>query len=414
MNLETNDTDALELYRNWRSVRVDRVASTPTLLPLKIFSRAPNDDFTFSLFKSWLGSVSADYEAYYVWTNPPDQFEKFLNGLTLSKPNVIIGIKDLLDMWLDFNWWTDSAQKGTQLLIQLAQQHPNKNFIIFTSLENLNLEIVAVPNLQVISWGGDLLNQAQQYPKLEPVLNKNFNSDQPFISLNRNTRQHRLILLSYLFGCGYDQHGYISYLGQCRPEYEKPDLLDILPWEFDMERHVDCREKILLGYTKFYNNKSLMVDDYGIYGKAVNNNVGNFDQSLRLKYQNSFVELVSESSFAAPGYLITEKFLNSVYGCNFPIVLGGVGIVAHLREIGFDMFDDVVDHSYDSIENPFDRIIVAVENNHRLLVDADYAKQSWKQHQQRFKNNLVVAKDRMYTWYKNRTWAQSGLLVWKS
>jgi hypothetical protein len=381
---------------------------------IKIISRAPNDDFTFSLFNKLISSIGCEYDAYYVWTNPPYQFEKFLNELMPSKPNIIIGIKDLLDMWLDFNWWTDSAQKGTQLLTQLARQYPDKNFIIFTSLEDLNLEFVDVPNLQIIPWGGDLLNQAEQYPKLVPVLNKNFDSDKPFISLNRNTRQHRLVLLSYLFGCEYDQHGYISYLGQCLPEYEKSDLLDILPWEFDMERHADCREKILLGYKKFYNNKSLVVDNYSIYGNTVNNNIGNFESSLRSKYQNSFVELVSESSFAAPGSLVTEKFLNSVYGCNFPIVLGGVGIVAHLRSIGFDLFDDIIDHSYDSIKNPVDRIVNAVENNRRLLLDADYIKQIWKHHQQRFENNLVVAKNNMYTWYENRTRVQFDTLAWRS
>jgi hypothetical protein len=70
--------------------------------------------------------------------------------------------------------------------------------------------------------------------------------------------------------------------------------------------------------------------------------------------------------------------------------------------VGFDMFDDIIDHSYDYIPNPFDRILHAVEDNRKLLLDSDHVKQIWLDNQHRFVNNLVVAKN-MYAWYKERT-----------
>jgi hypothetical protein len=43
------------------------------------------------------------------------------------------------------------------------------------------------------------------------------------------------------------------------------------------------------------------------------------------------------------------------------------------------VFDDVVDHGYDLIQNPFDRITTAIDSNRRLLTDLDYVKKSWTQ-----------------------------------
>jgi hypothetical protein len=100
--------------------------------------------------------------------------------------------------------------------------------------------------------------------------------------------------------------------------------------------------------------------------------------------------------------MLTEKTAHSFYGCNFPIILSGAGAVAHLRGLGLDMFDDVVDHSYDQIHNPFDRIVTAVDSNRRLLTDPDYAKQSWAQCRSRFERNVEVMRD-IYCWYEQRT-----------
>jgi hypothetical protein len=380
--------------------------STPTLY---VLSRAPNDSFTYDIYNNLLSTLTCDFEAYYIWSDPPAILRRFLNHKVFTKPNVVIGIKDMLDMWLDHNFWRGDPSAGVALLDKMAQRYPDKNFIIFTSLENINLESIQATNIQYVQWGGDIVNQADIYQYIMPVLDKNFDSTKPFISLNRNRRQHRVATLSYLFGKGYEEYGQITYLGQYI-DASISDLLDYLPWRFD-EHHAEARQAMLVGYPKFYNNKSLAVEEYGIY-EEVNDNVTNFNQNLRERYENSFVEIVSESSFSAPSYMITEKWLNSVYGCNFPILLGGCGAIAHLREIGFDLFDDIIDHSYDQIANPFDRIFSAIDTNHRLLTDVNYVKQLWKDNMHRFEKNIDVAKNVMYKWYHNRAGQQFNQLTW--
>jgi protein involved in ribonucleotide reduction len=379
---------------------------------VNIISRAPNDLFTFDLFCSLVSNTAADYEAYYVWTGRPDDFKKFINNTNFTKPNVIIGIKDLLDLWEDFDFWQDLASPGVHLLAQLANNNPSKKFVIFTSLENLteSLNKLNVANIQIIPWGGDITNQSKNYPTVLPVYNKNFDSKKTFISLNRCPRAHRLVLLSYLFGNNYNQNGYITFLGQSGVVL--PDcILDRISWQFD-DTHGSAREYILTGYKKIYTNPDLMVIDSDAIYSSINDNVDNFVKRLSLNYQDSFVEIITESSFADSAYLITEKFLNSVYGCNFPILLSGVGAVNHLKQVGFDLFEDIVDHSYDQIANPFDRIISAIETNKKLLLDPDWAKQAWSANIDRFRHNVEVARDRMYQWYADRARHQYHKISW--
>lgn len=62
-------------------------------------------------------------------------------------------------------------------------------------------------------------------------------------------------------------------------------------------------------------------------------------------YTNSYVHLVVETSADATCFL-SEKTWKAIACGQLFLILGGVGIVAHLREIGVDTFDDIIDHNY--------------------------------------------------------------------
>lgn len=360
-----------------------------------IISKTVHDDCSLPLFQELVG----DKEGYYMWSCPPIAMDRFLQSTTCTTPVIFLGIKDQLSSWKDFDWWHDQQQDGICSIQGFARRHSNSNIILFTSVENLELELDE-PNLHIIPWGGDWVNQKTEYSQLAPVLDKNFDSSRTYISLNRNVRSHRLVTLSYLFGKNYDRTGVITYL----KNHHMPDsFLDTVSWEFSPE-HDQLRTTILDGFECIKSNQSLATDSYDVYrqyGTAEIDNAGNFENRLRMMYRDSFVEIVSESVFSTPSFILTEKTANSFFGCNFPIILGGCGIVAHLRELGLDMYDDVVDHSYDTIANPLDRIVLAIESNRRLLLDTDYAKQSWTQCQSRFESNVTVMRN-IYSWYENR------------
>jgi hypothetical protein len=397
MEIEPLPQQALLLRQDWMSVRL----KTENIYTI---SRPPNDDFTHEIFVDLVKSYSNESEAYYIHSSPPKTLRTFLKHTPFSKSTIIIGIKDLLEAYdfEQFNWWLNPTLSMVSLIKDMAKQHADKTFILFVSLEKLHLSLDE-PNLHIIPWGGDWVNQRAGYLKLDPVLNKNFNSKKHFINLNRHARDHRIVTISYLFGSGIAESGVITYLGGPN-ENRSTALLDRIYWQFGPD-HDDIKTKILSGFDLMRTTLEIPSDTfdiYHVYGVEHNDNIGNFENRLRALYQDSFVEIVSESSFTPSSFMLTEKTAHCFYGCNFPIILGGSGAVAHLRELGLDMFDDVVDHAYDQISNPFDRIVTAIESNRRLLTNADYAKQSWTDCRSRFERNIDLVRD-IYSWYEKRT-----------
>ena len=365
-----------------------------------MLSAPPTDDHTVAMFRQLIKKIPKPNQIYYMWSSPPDRTINFLKETQFQTPLVVLGIKDLLDGWQEFNYWHDRQQTLVKEISNTAKTHANIVFLLFTSLEKLERQLNE-PNLHIIPWGGDWVNQKKLYNTLQPVLNKNFDSNRIFICLNRNRRDHRIITTSYLYGCGYHKQGYISFLGR---KFSKVNALADVCWEFNLDGSHDVARDNIINGCKIMQKEvdSMQSDNFEIYKNHSNDNFNNFQHQLRPRYQNSFVEIVSESMFAAPGFFVTEKTANAFFACNFPIVFGGVGIVQHLRDIGLDVFDDIVDHSYDNIHNPIDRITTGIDQNHRLLTDADYVKQTWIKCQPRFESNINIIKN-IYSWYDKRT-----------
>jgi hypothetical protein len=67
-------------------------------------------------------------------------------------------------------------------------------------------------------------------------------------------------------------------------------------------------------------------------------------------YQDSYLNLVTESRLENIGFL-TEKIYKPIRAGQLFLVQGPPGAVNHLRTIGFDTFDDYIDHSYDTVED---------------------------------------------------------------
>jgi hypothetical protein len=409
-----------------------------------ILSRAPNDEFTLRLFVQ-----ACDYlkvkDAYYIWSlslNPysiselpseevemyvPDfklepgiiedkdrnsiifkverhRYERTLDSVpnyyqqliknNISNDHVVIGLKDHLTPG-EFNPWYESEPALLYYLNEIFEYHKDKKFTLFTSLENLDL-YNSYSNVTVIPWGGDITNQISLYKNIAPVIDKNIKSKYTFLSLNRHKRNHRLHLLSFLAEKQYLDYGLISCIFKDRLEsFEESE------WWFYNDQ-TDVQENFKKGLTILKNYDFPIKDDYDIYKDLPNNNVGNFQRTLKNYYKEVFVEFVSETSYTESCFLITEKTANSILGCCFPIWVSSKGTVEFLRSIGLDVFDDIIDHSYDQYENPFERLISAIELNRTLLVDNNRTKGLWVKNKDRFLRNVDFLKFDLEKFYIDR------------
>ena len=117
----------------------------------------------------------------------------------------------------------------------------------------------------------------------------------------------------------------------------------------------------------------------------------NEDNWMRLLpiYADCSINIVTETIYKNPLGIITEKTIMAFLALQVPILIGYPGIVDHCESLGFDMFRDIVDTTYDYLPNEI-RLNQAIVNNQCLL-----------QHgvdREKLSNRLI----------KNQQWAQHG------
>ena len=377
---------------------------------MNILKRPPGDVFTFRQFVALTSQITVPKDSFYLWSTciDPDYkqishfigeqefYENEILYRTYIMDNVkndliILGIKDHLTS-RDFNYWTDQVPNMVVWLEQMADYYADKTIILFTSLENLGTYITS-SNIKVIPWGGDVTNHQQEYQKLEPVVDKNLDSKYTFLSLSRNKRAHRAMLVSLLHGLEIQNRGLIS----CMFKDSIDDLFKYTKWK------VSNKDLYLKGFETLKNTSLSINDDPKIYHNNDNDNTSNFKNKLANYYKDTFVEIVCETSYTEACYNLTEKTLNSIYGCSFPILLCSKGSVEFLRSIGLDMFDDIIDHSYDIISDPAERLECAILKNKELLTNNKHTKDLWIKNQNRFKNNIDFCRKRLYNFYNTRS-----------
>ena len=112
--------------------------------------------------------------------------------------------------------------------------------------------------------------------------------------------------------------------------------------------------------------------------------VENEDNYLNLLsiYGDADINIVTETQYEERPGIITEKSLFALTSLQVPLFIGYQGMIDHVKSLGFDVFEDIVDISYDWLPND-QRLSAAIDLNRDLLLHGiDRLKL-----QQRLKNN---------------------------
>ncbi len=183
-------------------------------------------------------------------------------------------------------------------LLHIKEYH-SKIFWLVSNETHPNYDIFYHPNFEI------------KFPYLigsvnVPELDLNPNRKYLFTFLNGQLREHREVLLKKILNTSIKDLGLISCLD---PKHSGLPVMDL----------------------GGYENEFLWTS-----GKEF--------------FKNSYVNLVSEtdSGVFTNGILITEKSIKPFIYQQLPLYLAKYGTVDYLRKYGFDMFDEIIDHSYDS------------------------------------------------------------------
>jgi hypothetical protein len=88
-------------------------------------------------------------------------------------------------------------------------------------------------------------------------------------------------------------------------------------------------------------------------------------------FEPSCISLITEPAFFQKETIHTEKTIMAMYGGTIPIWVGGWRIADWMSGQGFEVFDDVVDHSYQQLSDPRERVQQAIRLNIDLLQAPD-------------------------------------------
>ena len=101
--------------------------------------------------------------------------------------------------------------------------------------------------------------------------------------------------------------------------------------------------------------------------------LNNWNKYIGHKMSSTAVSLISETDKQFDTINFTEKTFFSLLGLTFPIWIGGKHQAQQWADLGFDIYNDVIDHSYQHADTLLDRATIAFESNQRLLQDIDWA-----------------------------------------
>jgi hypothetical protein len=116
-----------------------------------------------------------------------------------------------------------------------------------------------------------------------------------------------------------------------------------------------------------------------------------------LSYKNSYVNITTETEFDTNEIHVTEKSFKPFVTFQFPLILASP---THIYEIkkryDFDWFDDVIDHSYDSILDHKERLRVFIKEIKRINDNKEFFIDFYKNNKERFQKNHNIARALTY------------------
>jgi hypothetical protein len=203
-------------------------------------------------------------------------------------------------------------------------------------------------------WAYDYLYRLRYYNQTVNAKNNFFSK---FLCLNGRPDWHRYYTLQRLVDKNLYNKGYVSFLNRYNNLYNQYEFHNFL--------------KVYNGSPDFvkdiFNNKTLLILD------KTNEEIHKNDRShSSYIYDDTSISLVTETyPDAERGLFITEKSYKPIANCHFQIWISQPGMVEFFRQSGYDMFDDIIDNSYDTVSNDIERFEKALVSLEKFLINCN-------------------------------------------
>ena len=108
-------------------------------------------------------------------------------------------------------------------------------------------------------------------------------------------------------------------------------------------------------------------------------------------FTNCYINIITETWHEIKEIHVSEKSYRAFYFMQLPIFVAAQNHVKYLKtRFGFDLFDDLIDHSYDSEPDSKKRMLLVLNEIKRLNDNKDLVIDFYKKNKSRFEKNLKI------------------------
>jgi len=158
-----------------------------------------------------------------------------------------------------------------------------------------------------------------------------------FLSYNKNTtKTFRVQLILWLIKNGLIDDTYVSIL-------IKNDNFN--------RRELESKEVELYDLIAYYNKFDRIgfnVLDWD-YPNNQNDVFSNLKYTTKSHYSETYFNIITETSFENNSLNLTEKSFKALANCHPFLIIGDMGSHQYLTELGFELYDSLIDYSFDSM-----------------------------------------------------------------
>lgn len=117
-------------------------------------------------------------------------------------------------------------------------------------------------------------------------------------------------------------------------------------------------------------------------------------------FEPAYIHIITEPGWLEQSTFITEKSVFPFEAGCVPIWCGGWKQPSWFRKQGFDVFDDLIDHSYEDLPTANERLQASIDLNKNLLQNKDLAAGFFEANKSRFEaNRNLLRSDSLITKY---------------
>lgn len=182
-----------------------------------------------------------------------------------------------------------------------------------------------------------------------------------FLTYNKNTtKTFRIQLILWLIKNGLIDDSYVSIL--------------IKNNNFN-KRELDSNEIELNGLAEYYDEFDKIgfnVLDWD-YPNHKNDVFSNLKYTTKSHYADTYFNIITETSFENNSLNLTEKSFKAFANCHPFLIIGDMDTHKYLQSLGFELYDELIDYSFDSMPDNQKRLNDAlgqIRKVHKLGIDS--------------------------------------------